>query len=211
MKGLLLKDIYMAVKYCRVYFLIAVVFAVAFVWSDNFFLAGYPVFLVGALSVNLLSYDEKCKWSLYAGTFPYTRTQLVSVKYIVTLLALGLSVLLMGLGFAAHMLVADDFQLSELLTFLGLLLSMELASPSLMLPIIFRFGVEKGRIAYYGVLVFFCAAVGAIGAFGKDVGALDISVVQSAEILLAAVLIGAILFAGSWLLSIRIYAKRELS
>ena len=29
MKGLLLKDIYMAVKYCRVYFLIAVVFAVA--------------------------------------------------------------------------------------------------------------------------------------------------------------------------------------
>lgn len=103
MKGLLLKDIYMAVKYCRVYFLIAVVFAVAFVWSDNFFLAVYPVFLVGALSVNLLSYDEKCKWSLYAGTFPYTRTQLVSVKYIVTLLALGLSVLLMGLGFCgAH-------------------------------------------------------------------------------------------------------------
>lgn len=211
MKGLLLKDIYMAVKYCRVYFLIAVVFAVTFVWSDNFFLAVYPVFLVGALSVNLLSYDEKCKWSLYAGTFPYTRTQLVSVKYIVTLLALGLSVLLIGLGFAAHMLVADDFQLSELLTFFGLLLSMGLASPSLMLPIIFRFGVEKGRIAYYGVLVFFCAAVGAIGAFGKDVGALDISVVQSAEILLAAVLIGAILFAGSWLLSIRIYAKRELS
>ena len=144
MKGLLLKDIYMAVKYCRVYFLIAVVFAVAFVWSDNFFLAVYPVFLVGALSVNLLSYDEKCKWSLYAGTFPYTRTQLVSVKYIVTLLALGLSVLLMGLGFAAHMFVADDFQLSELLTFFGLLLSMGLASPSLMLPVIFRFGVEKG-------------------------------------------------------------------
>lgn len=211
MKGLLLKDIYMAVKYCRVYFLIAVVFAVAFVWSDNFFLAVYPVFLVGALSVNLLSYDEKCKWSLYAGTFPYTRTQLVSVKYIVTLLALGLSVLLMGLGFAAHMLVADDFQLSELLTFFGLLLSMGLASPSLMLPIIFRFGVEKGRIAYYGVLVFFCAAVGAVGAFSKDVGVLDISVVQSTEILLAAALIGAILFAGSWLLSVRIYAKRELS
>ena len=211
MKGLLLKDIYMAVKYCRVYFLIAVVFAVAFVWSDNFFLAGYPVFLVGALSVNLLSYDEKCKWSLYAGTFPYTRTQLVSVKYIVTLLALGLSVLLMGLGFAAHMLVADDFQLSELLTFLGLVSSWGVASPGLMLPVVFGFGVEKGRIACYGVLVFFCAAVGAIGAFGKDVGALDISVVQSAEILLAAVLIGAILFAGSWLLSIRIYAKRELS
>ncbi len=211
MKGLLLKDIYMAVKYCRVYFLIAVVFAVAFVWSDNFFLAVYPVFLVGALSVNLLSYDEKCKWSLYAGTFPYTRTQLVSVKYIVTLLALGLSVLLMGLGFAAHMFVADDFQLSELLTFFGLLLSMGLASPSLMLPVIFRFGVEKGRIAYYGVLVFFCAAVGAVGAFSNDVGFLDISVVQSTEILLTAALIGAILFAGSWLLSVRIYAKRELS
>lgn len=211
MKGLLLKDIYMAVKYCRVYFLITVVFAAAFVWSDNFFLAVYPVFLVGTLSVNLLSYDEKSKWSSYVGAFPYTRTQLVSVKYIITLLALGVSVLLMGLGFAVHMLVAGNFRLSELLTFFGLLLSMGLASPALMLPIIFRFGVEKGRIAYYGVLVFFCAAVGAIGVFGTNADVLDFSVVQSAGVLLAAALIGAILFAGSWLLSVRIYTKRELS
>ncbi len=211
MKGLVLKDIYMAVKYCRIYFLIAVVFAVVYVWSDNLFLAAYPVLLASAVSVNLLSYDEKSKWSSYAGTFPYTRAQLVAAKYIVTLLALGVSVLLMGLGFAAHMLVVGDFQLSKLLTFFGLLVCVGFASPSFMLPIIFRFGVEKGRIAYYAVLVFFCAAVGALGVVGPDAGVLDLPVAQNAGVLLAAALIGVVLFAGSWFLSVRIYAKRELS
>ena len=43
MKGLLLKDLYMAAKYCRAFLLIVVVFlAVSFFGDDNIFFVVYP-------------------------------------------------------------------------------------------------------------------------------------------------------------------------
>ena len=63
MKGLILKDIYMMMKYCRAYLLIIIVFtAVSFVDNGNLFLVFYPTILCGMIPVNLLSYDERSRW-----------------------------------------------------------------------------------------------------------------------------------------------------
>ena len=48
MKGLLLKDLYMTVKYCRIYLLIAVVFiAVSFAGNDSIFFIAYSSHSLG--------------------------------------------------------------------------------------------------------------------------------------------------------------------
>lgn len=44
MKGLLLKDFYMAMKYCRAYVVIAVVFSLLSIWGNTSFLLAYAVY-----------------------------------------------------------------------------------------------------------------------------------------------------------------------
>ena len=86
MKGLLLKDFYMAAKYCRAFLLLVIVFLAVSIWGDeNVFFVIYPVLIAGMIPVTLYSYDEREKWTLYSGTLPYTRTQFVSSKYLVGL------------------------------------------------------------------------------------------------------------------------------
>ena len=65
MKGLLLKDFYMAAKYCR------------------------ACLLCGMIPVNLLAYDERSRWLEYSGTLPYTKAQIVSGKYLVGIIVQG--------------------------------------------------------------------------------------------------------------------------
>ena len=58
MKGLLLKDLYMTMKYCRTYLLIAVVFiAVSFGGGDSLIFIFYPCLFCGMIPVSLLGYD----------------------------------------------------------------------------------------------------------------------------------------------------------
>ena len=76
MKGLLLKDVYMAAKYCRSYLLITLIFlTVSFFGSQNTFFLFYPCLLCGMIPVNLLAYDERSRFLSYTGVRPITRTQ----------------------------------------------------------------------------------------------------------------------------------------
>ncbi|OLA14706.1 MAG: hypothetical protein BHW14_03740 [Coprococcus sp. 43_8] len=84
MKGLLRKDLYLMIKYCRLFFILIIVFSFAGAWNNNLFFALYPITISSIIPVNLLSYDEKSNWSLYACTFPCSRKEIVSSKYILT-------------------------------------------------------------------------------------------------------------------------------
>lgn len=144
MKGLLLKDFYMARKYCRAYVVIAVVFSLLAVWGNTSFLLAYPVLLASVIPVNLISYDEKSKWSSFSGVFPYSKQQLVSVKYLMALIFLAFAIILVLVGQITRMLINNEFDVNALLSLVALLPAMGLFAPSLMLPAIFKFGAEKG-------------------------------------------------------------------
>ena len=166
MKGLLLKDFYMAVKYCRAYVVIAVVFSLLSIRGNTSFLLAYPVLLAGVIPVNLISYDEKSRWNSYSGVFPYSRKQLVSVKYLIALIALAFAIVLVLIGQTAGMLLNNTFDGNFLLSLAALLPAMGILAPSLMLPAIFKFGAEKGRIVFYVIIYGFCAVFGALSAIG---------------------------------------------
>ena len=69
--------------------LLIFIFAAGAVFSDNLFLLFYPIMMAGVVPISLISYDEKSKWNVYAGVFPYSKEELVSVKYIIALLFLA--------------------------------------------------------------------------------------------------------------------------
>lgn len=56
MKGLLRKDLYLMIKYCRLFFILIIVFSFAGAWNNNLFFALYPITISSIIPVNLLSY-----------------------------------------------------------------------------------------------------------------------------------------------------------
>lgn len=158
MKGLLIKDLYMMTKYLKMYILIDAAFiAVAFFSPDNVMFLLFPVLTWGVLPVTLQSLDERCKWTEYSGTLPYSKTQIVSEKYIVGLLLQLVSSLLIFVIMIIRMSVFGTVQLGEAARTVCFMFMISLTLPALCLPFCFKFGVEKGRIAYYIVIAAFMA------------------------------------------------------
>lgn len=208
MKGLLLKDWYMMKKYCRSYLFIAVVFiAVSLVSNDNMFFVFYPCLLCGMIPVNLLGYDERSRWVQYSGTMPYTKTQIVSGKYLIGLLAQLTMLIVTGVVQAVKMMVAGDFILGDFAVLILLMFIVSTLTSSISLPFIFKLGVEKGRTAYYVMIGFVCGA--SYLASGLFRGQLAAEIKPNLVLaILAVVGIGIYIF--SWYMSIVFYKKREI-
>ncbi len=208
MKGLLLKDFYLAVKYCKAYLLIFAVFIlVSAVGENNFFFAFYPCLLAGTIPVTLLGYDERSGWSQYCGTLPLTKAQIVSGKYFIGLFAQIGMIVLSALAQAINMNINGSFDIRSYLTLMAFLLILSCFSSSISLPFMFKFSVEKGRIAYYIMIGVVCG--------GSIVATSLFERVKTAEFftggLLPVLCIAMVaVYALSWYLSIVFYRKREV-
>lgn len=210
MKGLIIKDLYLMNKYCRACLLMALVFAVSAAVGDSLFILFYPVVLGGIIPVTLLSYDEKSRWCVYAETFPYTRKEIVSSKYLITLLYLAVAVLLGAVSQAVNIVrTMGGFHVQMYVSIVISLLATGLIVPGMMLPAVFKLGVDKGRMAYYGVIVAACGLFGALGVLTDlDMKNIELGMHEwFAPLLLAA---GIVIFAVSWMLSVKFYQEREL-
>lgn len=208
MKGLLLKDFYMTKKYCKFYLLMIFVFlSVSFFIRDALFWAFYPCMICGMIPANLLSYDEHSRWTQYSEVLPYTKAQLVSGKYIVGLTVQIGVLLFTGIGQAIAMHLDQAFSLDSYFLLMGMLFAVTLISPAICLPFMFKFGVEKGRIAYYVMIGFVCGA-SVIAAKVFQQGAL--TKINPNMLLPIVCSIAIVIYALSWYLSIVFYKKREV-
>lgn len=207
MKGLLLKDFYMLQKYCKIYIVVVIIFIVsAAVSSDNFFFLLVPCVIAGVIPVMLLGYDERSKWDSYCKTMPYSKIQIVSVKYIIGLIIQATVLILSGIARAVQMNIKGTFSLDSYLITITILFSLSCFSSSVCLPYMFKFGVEKGRLAYYITL-------GSISGGGVALLNVSLDYIQtfiSADTLMVIMCVISIsLYALSWYLSIVFYKKRE--
>jgi len=206
MKGLLLKDLYMMNKYCRSFLLFCIVFfGLSFAGDENMFLVFYPCLLAGMIPVTLLSYDERSGWNQYSQTLPYTKSQIVSAKYLMGLIiqvfVLALTAIIQGV----KMNMSNTFILSDYLLMLCVLLILSLVASSVSLPFMFKLGVEKGRFAYYVMIGVVCGgSVIASNIFQEGVQKLP--AMQTALPIICGVGIG--IYALSWYLSVVFYQKR---
>lgn len=208
MKGLLLKDLYMIGKYLRFSLVLMVVFTlVGAVDSETMFFVFYPCMICGMIPVNLLGYDERSKWDAYAATLPCTKAQYVSAKYLIGLAGLMVVLVLTGISQAVRMIVTDSFACEEYLLLLGMLVMLGCVSCGMTLPFMFRYGVEKGRMAYYVMVGLVCGSGGFLSRYFRPELRERISLNAGLPIVMV-IVIG--LYALSWRLSIRFWEKREL-
>ncbi len=150
MKALLRKDFYMSIKYARIWGFSILIFLFVSVWGDQTSLfALYAIFMAGMLPYTLMAYEENCKWHIYCKIFPYSPVQIVSEKYLLTLLSIGSVGLLWVFLHFVHTLGSPESSPFTQFTDLLPLLAFGLIGPSMILPVLFKFGVTRGRMMYY--------------------------------------------------------------
>ena len=200
MKGLLMKDFFLLTKYCKLYLVITVLFiGISIIKDNNTFFMYYPCLLASILPVTLCAYDEKEKWCSYCGTLPISKSQYVFAKYI---LGLVMIVIVTLSATAAQALKMEPIRINEYISIAAELLLVGLIPPSFILPFIFIFGVEKGRIAYF-------VAIGLVVA--ATIGMEQVSLPEGCVFNLPfALLIAFVLYLFSGLLSSFFYQKREV-
>ena len=209
MKGLLLKDFYMLISYCRMVFIVMILLmgiAIVGHLDSNLFILGYPNILAAMLPMSLVAYDEKEKWCIYSQTLPVSKAQYVSAKYIMGLILIFLAFLLSSGAFTVKQLINGNFSWADYVGMLEFAAGGMIASAVLM-PFIFKFGSEKGRIVYFMILIAFFATFFVIS--NVDVSlSLVIAITINPGILVF--LVGIFLYLLSWWISVSLYEKREL-
>lgn len=206
MKALLYKDFLGIMKYCRFHLMLCGIFLVgtAFI-GDMEFMRTYVLVFTGVLPITLIAYEESEHWDRLALTMPLSRRMIVTEKYLVSLLLQGTATILAGLSMAAQMLRSGQFDAAALFTGLLMILVLGITMPSLMLPVIFKVGSERGRLAYTLVLGI---AMGCIVAGAAVMSKLELAMdMDTIAVILAVAAV--LLYPASWMLAVHWYEKRE--
>lgn len=201
MKGLMLKDYYLFIKRCKQFLFIIAIFTILSIMdNDSSLFIMYPCVIVALLPMTLISYDERDKWEDYAFCLPYSKREMVVEKYLVGLIINVVMVFVIAL-------VKGVMQGTVDLNLIMTLGAVSLLTPAVMLPFIFKFGVEKGRIAYYVVLgVFFSFVFFFTSEEFDSSKVMVISQTVSNLILLG---VSTIFYAFSMLISVRFFERRK--
>lgn len=210
MKGLILKDLYMSAKYFKSFVFIVVVFlGVSFFGNNNLMFIAYPCLLTSIMPITLIAYDEHCKWDIFSQTLPYKKAQIVSSKYIVGLIFSTTAYILSVAVLMLKMFTSQNINSSEFIFYTIVMLIISLFCPTLLFPFVFKFGTEKGRIVFFAI----CGALAALFAiFAKNFYEVSSDSFLSDNALfplLIALAVVIVLYIGSWILSIKLYAKKE--
>lgn len=215
MKGLLYKDISIMTRSFKGNILLLVaLYGVLILVTRETYLAYAMTVVWGIYVASTINYDEQAHWDAYAATLPVTPGQVIGSKYLLCAASTAIgAVLSLALVFLAGVGGAEYT--------LGILVCAEVSvlMNALLMPITYRFGAAKSR-AYLMIIVFaivfgacFVAQEILQNRMLRDSANMDIALQSQTAIVVGAValslLLTAVLYAISYTVCVRIYAKKE--
>ena len=167
-------------------------------------------FISVMIMISTFSYDSYNKWDAYLISFPNGRKNSVKAKYLATLLMiLAVSIVTLILSFVIAYTSTETINFEQIIyTMLGTLVGTILVL-SIMYPIIYKFGVEKARIAIFA-LVFGIVFIG-----GFILQYIDFSFLSPVftflgnYIVLSIIIISVLMVYASYRISLKIQMKKE--
>lgn len=161
MMGLIIKDLLLIKENWKQLLIFALIFIVIGL-EGNQILTFVPIFLSLMVLLSTFSYDDYNKWNSYAVTLPNGRKNIVRAKYVASI---GLSVL--AILFTYLMIIISGMMNHQLnleettITLLGCWSAVVLLQ-SFMYPLIFKVGLEKGRIFLFVLFIGVSALLGLV-------------------------------------------------
>ncbi len=148
MKGLLYKDLMILKNQGRVLLLLlAFYIAMPLLGGGSVAMVCVMAVLLSALlPITAMSMDEKCRWERLALSMPGARRDLVLSKYLLGLLFTAGSTFFSMLAAVLIVVRTGEMPVSDVLGLSAACVGAAVFFISVLLPIMFHFGVEKGRL-----------------------------------------------------------------
>ena len=178
-------------------------------FQENNIIVIVPVFVSMIVFITTFSYDEYNKWDAYAISLPVSRKNIVKAKYVASIILWVIALLVTVVITGIMGLFEQNINYFEMFgMILGCVFSIVLLE-AIMFPLIFKFGVEKGRI---GLFVGVFAIAGLLGFIftGIDLeNATGFIEIFNKYYYILIPLVAVILLVISYFVSKKIYLKKE--
>lgn len=171
------------------------------------------VLICGITGVTTISMDDMAKWDYTVLTLPFTRRQIIGAKYLYGILATIAGVIYSTIAEIIRYSIYHNTDMYLHGITVCLITGVIFFYLSLLTPLIYKFGSEKSRIYTFIIIllpiiiVFILSQIGII----PDLDTIDLAAFAKENIYLAFLVpvIGLVLYALSFLLTLSIYRKKE--
>ena len=210
MIGLIKKDLFIVARSLRSLLVVIMVFSILALNGKSEF-SFFCIYMSIAIMMSTFSYDEFNKSDAFIVALPNGKTNAVKAKYVATLIieiiALIFSFILSVIGG----IIGKNLDILELIELSLYTLSGVLLTQAIFYPLIYKFGVEKGRIGIF-ISIFSVAILGNVITNGLNfklqipnnvLTMLDVAGVYIFPMIVLGLLVL------SYFLSKRIYSKKE--
>ncbi|TCZ75409.1 ABC-2 transporter permease [Paenibacillus albiflavus] len=209
MRGFILKDLYNMTSNFKQLLVVILSLLVMMGTFENMsaFSGMFIILLLGTLVVSSFSFDDMAKWDRYAIALPVTRKQIVLSKYVVALIGLLTGTIVYFIANIISLVIHGNLELGEMFLGSGIIVCVVVVMLSVMLPLVFKFGAEKSRIIMMLVMVIPWLVTMIVMNMGIPVPSEAILSVIGYSLPVAVI----ILLIGSYLISVKIYEKKDLN
>ncbi|MFJ3390377.1 ABC-2 transporter permease [Lysinibacillus sp. NPDC086135] len=202
MINLILKDVLIQKKLILFYIATIIIYLWAGVPSLLFLGFLYSVIFI----LNAFAYDEKDNANILLNSLPYTRKEIVSSKYIGSLIFTTIFIFMIYVGDFLINGKGDLFIWKEMLLIIGLVM----VAISFMFPISYKFKTQYLLIALsvlFGIYMLTISLLVPINDLLRELARRFLTLQETQMYFVASITV-ITLFIGSWLLSIRIYERK---
>lgn len=170
MRGLLEKDFRLLKGQKNFFLLILVITVLLSLNSEDNFAVTYLTFIAGFLTISSFGYDDNGNCMPFLLTLPVSRTLYVKSKYLLGFLLTSLGWLLGMIISVVVALVHGDLPAPEVMLFQLVWVFLWMIMLAFVLPPLFKYGAEKGRMATLAIMLALMAVIFAASKLGEELG-----------------------------------------
>lgn len=215
MKGLLIKDILNMKNYMKQLVLVLIFFiAYGISWKTGTFVGTMITLMLSMQVITTMSYDEYAKWDKYALTMNINRKDIIISKYIFFTISIIIGIVVgITTSIAINQIAKLDTGMNEIIVTSIVVPCVFAILFSIIIPVVFKTGVEKGRIVMMLILFIPAILVGAIVKISEKAN-ITMPSPSNLEILMKFGVLGLVLLTIlavfiSYKVSLSIYNKKE--
>lgn len=205
MLGLIKKDLLLMKTNAKSLLVIFIIYLLMAINGNFDIVVMLPLFMM-VLLISTFGYDEYNNWDAYVNALPVGRKNIILSKYLTSAILLVCSSIISCIIAYVLTFFYEKSDISHSLSYIGGCLCGMLITISLMYPLIFKYGSQKGRIAGFVLIAGSGFVLGLLSKI-KDFS----TVVNSFKtyFLIAFVVLAILMLIGSYIISVKIYSKRE--
>ena len=209
MNSLILKDFISLKSYSKTLAIIIGFFTIiTFTNDEPSFLSGMIILIMSMLPITSFSYDQHAKWDLFSQTLPVSRKQLVMSKYVLGIISIIAGAILAILLNVVVLLVKSlEVDIWYLILANSLIALVALLYLSILIPLVYKFGVEKSRLLTIVVLAIPSVLAIVLSKAGVSIPVLD-EITPAIVVAIGLVFVVCVVLI-SYVISVRIYMKKD--